>query len=270
MYSATRPDRRPANATEANLNILIAVPVYNEAGNLRSVLENVQAAHPHILVVDDGSTDATPDILRSFPAVRTLRHPVNSGYGSSLIDAFHYAGENGFDWVITMDADGQHEVDSIPDFIAEIETENWDIISGSRYLAARSDDDLPPPERRGINHRITKILNNEFRFEITDAFCGFKAHRTESMLKLNLTEPGYAFPMQFWPRVFEHGLRLREIPVRRIYNDPNRTFGSGLDAADTRLRHYLDVLNTELVRMGRPPVALPNPKPQAKGCCRCA
>jgi glycosyltransferase involved in cell wall biosynthesis len=233
---------------------LIAIPTFNEAGNIQSVLQSLKPFTYDVLIVDDGSTDATPDILATLEGVRVLRHDPNQGYGKSLIDAFDYAAREGFDWVITMDADGQHEADSIPDFISQMESGAWDLVSGSRYLNTGSADDLPPPERRNINHRVTTILNNVFGMELTDSFCGFKAHRVSAMQSLNLDEAGYAFPLQLWPRVWEHKLRMKEIAVRRIYNDPNRTFGNGLDDANRRFNHYVDVLNRELVRMGHPPV----------------
>jgi dolichol-phosphate mannosyltransferase len=66
------------------------------------------------------------------------------------------------------------------------------------------------------------------------------------MMPLHLDQTGYAFPMQLWPRVWKAGLRIKEIPVRLIYNDPNRYFGGMLDDAQHRLRHYIDVLNSEL------------------------
>ena len=62
-----------------------------------------------------------------------------------------------------------------------------------------------------------------------DSFCGFKAHRVSAMRRLRLTEPGYAFPLQLWPQVAVAKLRVTEIPVRLIYNDPNRHFGGSLD-----------------------------------------
>lgn len=244
------------------MNLLIAIPTYNEAARVNGVIDQVRAIHPHILMIDDGSSDGTGELLDARAAggdVRVLRHEPNQGYGQSLIDAFAYAGRHGFDWVLTMDADGQHEAESIPDFVAEIQTGDWDLISGSRYLAAKSNDDLPPAERRNVNHRITTILNNQFGMELTDSFCGFKAHRVASMLELNLTEQGYAFPLQLWPRVFGRRLRMKEIAVRRIYNDPNRTFGADLDNADRRFRHYLDVLNRELLLLGRSPLELDAP-----------
>jgi hypothetical protein len=66
------------------------------------------------------------------------------------------------------------------------------------------------------------------------------------MKQLSLDEPGYAFPMQLWPRAVRHGLRITEIPVRLIYNDPTRHFGGALDDAGVRLRHYMEVLRREL------------------------
>jgi glycosyltransferase involved in cell wall biosynthesis len=242
------------------VRLLIAIPVYNERKYVRQVLERVRQFHDDILVVDDGSTDGTCKILGEVACgtrIHTIRHATNSGYGQSLIDAFAYADCHRCDWVVTMDCDEQHEPEMIPEFIRQIRTDQWDLISGSRYMAPRKDDDLPPGDRRAINETITSLINGLFGWELTDAFCGFKAHRVSAMRKLRLTETGYAFPMQLWPQVCEHRLRLTEIPVRLIYNDPTRHFGGQLDDAGVRLRHYVEVLNGELRRMNRAEVQLP-------------
>ena len=228
------------------MRILIAIPVYNEQKYVNHVLDEVLKYHPHVLVIDDGSSDNTPRLLARRGDIVCLRHPVNQGYGQSLIDAFIFASANGYDWVITMDCDEQHEPRMIPEFMKHIATDQWDIISGSRYLHSRSDDDLPPGDRRMVNACITATLNETFKWNLTDAFCGFKAHRVAAMDKLLLTEPGYAFPMQLWPEIYKKKLRLTEVPVRLIYNDPNRSFGAVLDQTHVRLRHYLDVLSREL------------------------
>jgi glycosyltransferase involved in cell wall biosynthesis len=230
------------------VRLLIAVPVYNEHKYVGPVLDKIEHYHGDILVVDDGSTDGTADILAARRDVHTIRHPVNRGYGQSLIDAFAWADAKGYDWVITIDCDEQHEPERIPDFIRAIETDRWDLISGSRYLAPSCEDDLPPVDRRSINTTITKVLNDLFGLGITDAFCGYKAQRVSSMKQLGLDEPGYAFPMQLWPRAVRRGLRITEIPVRLIYNDPTRHFGGLLDDAGVRLRHYMEVLRRELHR----------------------
>ena len=242
------------------MRVLIAIPVYNERQYVRQVLEKVRQFHREILVIDDGSTDGTCKILGEVACgsdIHVIRHASNGGYGQSLIDAFAYADAHRYDWVITMDCDEQHEPEMIPQFIRQIQTDRWDVISGSRYAKPRQDDDLPPGDRRAINGQITAVINRLFDWKLTDAFCGFKAHRVSAMRKLRLTETGYAFPLQLWPQVWEHGLRLTEIPVRLIYNDPTRHFGGQLDDAGVRLRHYIEVLNGELSRMNREPVALP-------------
>jgi dolichol-phosphate mannosyltransferase len=231
------------------VRLLIAIPVYNERKYVVPVLERVRQFHRgDILVVDDASTDGTSNILKSTNGIQLIRHPVNKGYGQSLIDAFTFADREGYDWVITMDCDEQHEPEMIPEFVRSVESDQWDLISGSRYLQARSDNDLPPTDRRRINATLTQLINQQLRLNLTDAFCGYKAHRVEAMRRLQLDVPGYAFPMQLWPQVAAAGLRLTEIPVRLIYNDPNRYFGGQLDDADNRLKHYLQVFNDEMRR----------------------
>ena len=231
------------------MRLLIAIPVHNERKYVSTVLEKVRRFHSgDILTVDDGSTDGTSDVLAATPGILRLRHPVNRGYGQSLIDAFDFADRRGYDWVLTMDCDEQHEPERIPSFVSEIETDQWDLISGSRYLEQRSDDDLPPTDRRRINSILTAQINRDLQLDLTDTFCGFKAHRVAAMRRIHLDVPGYAFPMQLWPQVAAAAFRITEIPVRLIYNDPNRYFGGQLDDAENRLRHYRQVYDREIQR----------------------
>jgi dolichol-phosphate mannosyltransferase len=227
-----------------------------------AVLDRVARFHQDVLVIDDGSTDGTADRLANRADVHVIRHEVNQGYGQSLIDAFNYADEHGYDWIITMDCDEQHEPERIPEFIRCIRKDQWDIISGSRYLKNRADDDLPPGDRQAINAAITTILNDLFDWKLTDAFCGYKAHRVSAMRELKLTETGYAFPMQLWPRAAKAKLRIREIPVRLIYKDPTRQFGGALNDPSNRLKHYLEVLRQEVGS------ELPGQDcPESQACC---
>ncbi|HVT88301.1 MAG TPA: glycosyltransferase family 2 protein [Tepidisphaeraceae bacterium] len=225
---------------------IVAIPVFNEIRTVRQVLDKVREFHSDILVIDDGSTDGTAELLDSRDDIQVIHHATNRGYGQSIIDSFNYADANGYDWVITMDCDEQHDPETIPHFVRQIRNDEYDLISGSRYLRPHGDDDLPPGDRRLINSTITSMVNSVLGFFITDAFCGFKAHRVSAMMKLRLDETGYAFPMQLWPRLAATRARIKEIPVRLIYKDLNRTFGGALDNADIRLAHYLDVFNREL------------------------
>lgn len=229
------------------MRTLVAIPTYNEEKHVERVLAETLKHANHVLVVDDGSTDSTPCMLPRFP-VEVIRHATNRGYGRSLQDAFRWAQVDDYDWVITMDCDEQHEPAAIPRFLEAIRADDADVISGSRYLRIHEGDDAPPPQRRAINAEITKELNERLGLNITDAFCGYKAYRVSSLSKIRLDVDGYAMPLQFWVRAVAAGLRIREIPVRLIYNDPNRTFGGPLDDPSVRIAHYRKVLHCELAK----------------------
>jgi glycosyltransferase involved in cell wall biosynthesis len=233
------------------MSVLIAIPVYNEAGYVRGVLDRVREFADNILLVDDGSTDGTPEILeelREPMGLDIIRHPTNYGYGRALRESFEFASREGYDWVITMDCDEQHEPAHIPDFIDAIERDNLDIVSGSRYLNIDAQSEIAPADRRAINMTLSNEINDRLGFTLTDAFCGFKAHRVSAMDRISLTEDGYAFPMQLWAQAAAYELRVGEVEVDLIYNDPNRTFGGGLDDSEHRLAHYREVLNEEIDR----------------------
>lgn len=229
---------------------LVAIPVYNESTTVGGVLDAVAQHGLDILVVDDGSTDATSALLAKRQDVARITHPNNLGYGQSLIDAFRYAQECDYDWVITMDCDEQHEPARIPEFLRVAEAGDLDLISGSRYLEEHDGDDAPPTDRRQINVTINDLLETLLGLQMTDSFCGFKAHRVASLARMELTETGYAFPLQFWVEFAALGLRMRELPVPRIYRDKSRTFGDGLDNAAYRLQHYLTVFARALRAAG--------------------
>lgn len=230
------------------MRFLIAIPVFNEEAYLAEVLAEVRQYADEILVIDDGSTDRTSEILSGARDVYRIGHLENRGYGQSLISAFEFAVRQEFDWLITMDCDRQHEPARIPAFMRRAGRTEAEIISGSRYLGVEPGDNPAPPDRREINRYITDLLNETLGLGITDAFCGFKAYRVGALKKLNITVPGYAMPLQLWVQVARESMRVVEIPVRLIYHDPDRHFGGMLDDPDVRLTHYLEVLVRELAQ----------------------
>lgn len=227
---------------------LVIIPLYNEAATVERVIAGVQAASPgaDILVVDDGSTDASPVILAGRSDVRTIRHPENEGYGASLITGFRRAVDEDYDVAVTIDCDEQHEPARIPDFLAAVA--GADIVSGSRYLDPSMPGDPAPPERREINREFTALLRALTGFPITDAWCGFKAYRVAALRRLRLDEPSYGMPIQVWIQSAALGLTVREIAVARIYKNPARAFWGGLDDAAVRRAYYRRILEAEVSR----------------------
>lgn len=227
---------------------LTALPVFNEARHVQRVLDEVALYSENVLVVDDGSTDGTSDLLATRANVRTVRHEQNRGYGAALFSAFHYAMDHRFDGVVTIDCDGQHEPKRIPRFVAAAKT--VDIVSGSRYLKQYPGDHAPPAQRRWINQLVTAEINRRLGLNLTDAFCGFKAYRVDALRRLDLREPGYAMPLELWVQAVHQRLKIVELPVPLIYLDEKRSFGGVLDDAATRLEYYHLVLDRSIAAVG--------------------
>ena len=243
------------------MNFLTAVPVYNEERSVEGVLAEVRRYSPRILVVNDGSTDRTPQLLARQEGVEIVTHPRNRGYGAALISAFDYALAHDYDVLVTMDCDGQHEPSRIPVLLESIH--DADIVSGSRYLRDFRQDALAPEDRRHINQEITAELNSRYGLQITDAFCGFKAYRREALQKLRITEPGWGMPLQLWVQAAKAGLRIKEVGVPRLYLDPNRAFGGMLDDATERLAYYRSVIAA--AEAAQPMLHPPQPAPCSFG-----
>jgi dolichol-phosphate mannosyltransferase len=142
-----------------------------------------------ILVVDDGSTDSTPSLLRTQPDLHVIAHAENRGYGKSLADAFAFARRTGYDWLITMDCDEQHEPAQIPIFLAAAGFDDADIISGTRYPGGHDESSAAP--------RAASSTIAAYRHSVVQAYRVLRAHHRS----------GYAMPMQMWVQV------ARAVPV---------------------------------------------------------
>lgn len=232
---------------------LTALPVYNEERHVGPVLDEVVRHAADVLVVDDGSTDGTAELLAARRDIRHVRHPQNRGYGAALRTAFDYAILNDYDVLVTIDCDGQHEPQRIAHLIEACG--HADIVSGSRYLQSFAGASEPPLQRRRINMQITRELNCRLGLSLTDAFCGFKAYRVAALELLELTETGYAMPIELWVQAALYRLKIVEVPVPLIYLEEERSFGGNLDDGQTRLRYYGQVLDKALAAADRCPAS---------------
>lgn len=255
---------------------LTAIPVFNEVTHVDAVLDTVKQYSPYVLVVDDGSSDGTRERLAARPdtraatvgntgngdtgngdtgnrdtgpGLRVLTHEVNRGYGGALASAFQYAIEHGFQWLITMDCDGQHQPQLISKFIETAQRSSVDIVSGSRYLRKFPGDSDAPPQRRHVNATITAALNRHLGFDLTDAFCGFKAYRVRRLRDLHVTEFGYGMPLELWVQAAYHHFRVQELAVPRVYTQETRSFGELLDDTQRRLEYYRRVIDQSLAAL---------------------
>lgn len=229
------------------MNFVTAIPIYNEEQHLADVLQKVRRYSSRILVIDDGSTDRTPELLKNESDLEIITHPQNRGYGAALISAFEWAATQDLDVLVTMDCDGQHEPARIPVLLEAIH--DVDIVSGSRYLRDFHQDTTAPQDRRQINRLITSELNEQFDLNLTDSFCGFKAYRREALRRLNISETGWGMPLELWVQAAFHQLRIKEVGVPRLYLDPNRAFGGVMDNPEERLSYYHSVIERALEKL---------------------
>ena len=219
-YGALSPTRRPAAPlAQPVATVLVAVnptllivPAFREAGRVGDVVREVQSIGlgVDVLVVDDGSDDATAaEAARA--GAHVLRHPFNLGYGTALHSGYHFARRHGYDRVLQMDADGQHEAAMLPRLVAGLDA-GADVVLGSRYLGS------PPPTSwlRRVGTRFFRwIATRGTGVRITDPTSGFQGLSSRALAAV--THDGYPedFPdTDVLIELARQGLVLREVPVR--------------------------------------------------------
>lgn len=227
---------------------LLIMPVFNEESKIQGVINQVlKSYNGNLLVVNDGSTDRTNEILEKYfiGKIKIIQHRENLGYGAALITGFNYAIKNDYKIVITMDADGQHDPSYITNFLNEI-NKGYDIVSGTRYHPKSSVRTFVPNNSKKINYEIVKFLNEKLGVSLTDAFCGFKVYRTNSLSKLKLTITDYAFPLQVWVQAVMKDFRIKEISVPLISTNPRRNYDEILGSVEDTIQYFKRVIINEI------------------------
>ena len=193
--------------------ILVIIPAYNECRVIGTVVGRVKACLPEadILVVNDGSDDDTAGIARQSGA-RVISLLFNIGYGAALQTGYKYAREKGYNYVLQLDADGQHEPTFLKDILRELETGPADVVIGSRYL--REESYRPSFARRQGMKLFAKLTSVIIRQQISDPTSGFQGFR-KSVLNFMVSD---YFPVDYPDADFiimlhKCGFRIKEIPV---------------------------------------------------------
>lgn len=205
--------------------VLVVMPAFNEGKRLGSVIPVVRAATPFdILVVDDGSADDTSAAARAAGA-GVARHAVNLGYGAALQTGYRYALLHGYDAVVQMDSDGQHDPRCVATLAAALD--HADVVVGSRFLEPGS---YRPPLSRLVGMKIFGTIGSLLSgIRLTDPTSGFQAISREA-LKFYLHEryPADYPDADVLAMVARSGLRLTEIPVRMFASPDGKSMHGGL------------------------------------------
>lgn len=204
--------------------LTVVIPAYNESRHLGPVIESVKKYTPDIVVVDDGSGDETSEVAQKSGA-KVYRHPVNRGLGGALGTGIKAALQDGADIIITMDADGQHDPQEIPELIKPIENNEADVVIGSRFLTSQKN--MPLLRRLGIPffNIVTFLL---FGIWTTDSQSGFRAFNRKAAQNLDVFRGGMEISSAILKGIKSHRLNLKEVPITAIYTTYSLSKGQGL------------------------------------------
>jgi len=202
---------------------LVICPCYNEESHLDEFLDRLlRYWYGTVLVVDDGSTDSSPIIISRYRQINTIRFAHNSGYGEALKVGFQYAIENGFDQVITIDSDGQHDPSFIASFFEALS--NADMITGTRFSEFSVQETDIPCIRLEANKFFANLVNRFCSSSLTDSLCGFRAYQGSLLEKVRIRHSGYTMPLGLWPQLFRIKAKISELPISLRYIDSSRNF----------------------------------------------
>ena len=222
---------------------IVIIPAFNEQAAIGDVVKKSLQYADDVLVVDDGSKDNTSEIAEKAGA-SILKHPTNFGKGVSLRDAFREV--KGYDVVVTIDGDGQHNPDEIPDLIKPIKENKADFVNGSRYINGFEEN---TPAYRRVGQRVLDIATNVTAgTNVTDSQSGFRAFDGKTISCYNFRDPGFGIESEMIADAAENNLRIIEVPITVKYDVENSstkgpvTHGVGV---------LLKIIKDKFIRMTR-------------------
>jgi glycosyltransferase involved in cell wall biosynthesis len=214
----------------AEPSIWVIIPAYNEGQVLADVVgELLDYNHSyHLLVIDDGSTDNTPQIVRNLP-VHLLVHPMNLGQGAALATGIKYALQQKADIIVTFDADGQMQPADIGSLVDVVINEGLDIALGSRFLTIPPEK-IPPIKKMVLKLAIvlTKLTSG---LKITDTHNGIRAFKADALRKFTLTQNRMAHASEILSAIARNKLTYREVPVTIRYTEYSKGKGQSISNA---------------------------------------
>jgi glycosyltransferase involved in cell wall biosynthesis len=200
--------------------VLIAIPCYNEELTIGSLVLRAKRYSDDILIINDGSKDATADIAEDAGAV-VISHSENQGKAASVLTAVQYAKHLKYDALVLLDGDGQHNVDEIPVLLDPILQEEADMVIGSRFLRSSSGEYYIPPHRRLGQKTLDLVTNASCSYKGSDTQSGYRALSRRAIMQLNMASEGYNIESDMIRHLSEQGLAITEVPISVRYDIPN-------------------------------------------------
>jgi glycosyltransferase involved in cell wall biosynthesis len=190
------------------------IPAFNEASSIRAVVEGVRGAVAHVIVVDDGSSDATATRARAAGA-EVLVHDTNRGKGHAVRTGLARVLDGGFTHVLLLDADMQHLPEEAGALLAAADASGAEIVLGER----RFDPSRMPASRYHANRIGSRVLSWFVGVPVQDTQCGFRVFRVDALRPLKLSASGYEIETEMLVKVRRRGGRVATVPITAVYGN---------------------------------------------------
>jgi len=219
MNSATRETQK------TKPRVIAAIPCLNEGQFISDIVTRARKYVDVVIVIDDGSTDNTAESAEKAGA-KVIKHEARQGAGAATRTAFEAAKEYNSDVLVTLDGDGQHNPDEIPQVLAPILRGEADLVIGSRFLQSNLGQsqsvstnlkNVPKYRKFGIDV-ITWLYNFGSKVKVSDSQSCFRAHSRRLIEAINITENGFGFSVQVLIQARRKNFVIREVPVSCIYH----------------------------------------------------
>lgn len=198
--------------------IVAAIPCFNEERCIGSVVIKAKKYVDKVVVIDDGSADATSEVATEAGA-SVHQHDHNRGYGAAIRTALEKGKQLEADVMVILDGDGQHDPKDIPKLVKPILDGEADVVIGSRFLGQGK----KPPFYRRIGQRVlTTVTNVGSGQRVSDSQSGFRAYSSKALNALNLAEDGMSVSSEIQFAISKSGLRVAEVPIDVSYIDKTK------------------------------------------------
>lgn len=196
----------------------VIIPTYNNSGTLSKVIGDVLEYISDVIVVNDGATDNTPQILKGFgDHIHVIEHGRNQGKGIALRDAFKYALKGGYNYAITVDSDGQHFAEDLPRFLEEIEKEPGSIIIGARNMSQEN-----VPGKSSFGNKFSNFwFYVDTGIKLTDTQSGYRLYPIRKMEGIRYITSRFEFEVEVIVKAAWKGINVKNIPIR-VHYEPGK------------------------------------------------
>ncbi len=204
----------------SDLKVCVLIPTYNNDRTLKRVVDGVLEYTKHLIIVNDGATDKTSQILKEYTQLEQIRIPKNKGKGNALRVGFKLAEELGYHYAITIDSDGQHFPEDILVFIEELElSETKNVL----LIGARNMEQDGVPKKSSFGHKFSNFWYRlETGIDLSDTQSGYRLYPLKEINKIKFYTTKFEFEIENIVKAAWRGITVKNVPIKVLYDESER------------------------------------------------